>query len=172
MMVVIDLTAEATTTGLRNALMQQETSNHAHLLLHGLSAGDVIEVKAWKTAQPALSTQIQTASLFVEKAEASRTVFSGLSDDSLAGVNLNPDFEGAGDDPAELPWVSNRSDNGFTHSDGNSGIQLSSGTYLIYVNVPLQRVTSARLSPSLEILLSPSRGPSQRLSAPSLRGST
>jgi len=137
----------------RNSLMQQETSNHAHLLLHGLSAGDVIEVKAWKTAQPALSTQIQTASLFVEKAEASRTVFSGLSDDSLAGVNLNPDFEGAGDDPAELPWVSNRSDNGFTHSDGNSGIQLSSGTYLIYVNVPLQRVTSARLSPSLEILL-------------------
>ena len=137
----------------RNALMQQETSNHAHLLLPGLSAGDVIEVKAWKTAQPALSTQIQTASLFVEKAEASRTVFSGLSDDSLAGVNLNPDFEGAGDDPAELPWASNRSDNGFTHSDGNSGIQLSSGTYLIYVNVPLQRVTSARLSPSLEILL-------------------
>ena len=137
----------------RNAMMQQETSNHAHLLLPGLSAGDVIEVKAWKTAQPALSTQIQTASLFVEKAEDSRTVFSGLSDDSLAGVNLNPDFEGAGDDPAELPWVSNRSDNGFTHSDGNSGIQLSSGTYLVYVNVPLQRVTSLRLSPSLEILL-------------------
>jgi len=137
----------------RNAMMQQETSNHAHLLLTGLSAGDVIEVKAWKTAQPALSTQIQTASLFVEKAEDSRTVFSGLSDDSLAGVNLNPDFEGAGDDPAELPWVSNRSDNGFTHSDGNSGIQLSSGTYLVYVNVPLQRVTSSRLSPSLEILL-------------------
>ena len=137
----------------RNALMQQETSNHAHLLLKGLSAGDVIEVKAWKTAQPAIRTQIQTASLFVEKADDSRTVFSALSDESLAGVNLNPDFEGAGDDPVELPWASNRKDSGFTHSDGNSGVSLSSGTYLVYVNVPLQRVTGARLSPSLEILL-------------------
>jgi hypothetical protein len=137
----------------RNTNMQDETSCHAHLLLQGLSAGDVIEVKASKTAQPAIRTAIQTASLFVEKAEAGRTIFSAVSDDSLDGVNLNPDWEGAGEDPVELPWVSNRKDSGISHSDGGAGISLSSGTYLVYVNLPLQRTSGARLSPSLEILL-------------------
>ena len=43
-------------------------------------------------------------------------LFSGLSDDALVGVNLNPDFEGAGEDPVELVWASNRKDSGFSHS--------------------------------------------------------
>ena len=137
----------------RNTNIQDETSCHAHLLLQGLSAGDVIEVKAAKTAQPAQITAIQTASLFVEKAESGRAIFSAVSDDSLDGVNLNPDWEGAGEDPVELPWASNRKDSGFSHSDGGAGISLSSGTYLVYVNLPLQRTSGARLSPSLEILL-------------------
>ncbi|NBQ25598.1 MAG: hypothetical protein EBU26_15315, partial [Verrucomicrobia bacterium] len=71
----------------------------------------------------------------------------------MIGVNLNPDYEGAGEDPLELPWASNRKDGGFSHSNGNAGIQLSGGTYLVFVNVPLQRTSSSRLSPSLEILL-------------------
>ncbi len=50
-------------------------------------------------------------------------------------------------------WESNRKDGGFSHSNGNSGIQLGGGTYLVFVNVPLQRTSAARLSPSLEILL-------------------
>jgi len=137
----------------RNTNMQNETSCHAHLLLQGLSAGDVIEVRAAKTAFPAARTAIQTASLFVEKAEAGRTIFSAVSDDSLDGVNLNPNWEEAGEDPVQLPWASNRKDSGFSHSDGGSGISLSSGTYLVYVNVPLQRASADRLSPSLEILL-------------------
>ncbi len=137
----------------RNTQMHQETSNHAHVLLKGLVAGDVVEVKAYKTASEGTRTQIQTASLFIEQAGASRTIFSALSDDSLAGVNLNPDFEGAGEDPTELSWASNRKDSGFTHSDGNGDIRLSSGTYLVYVNVPLLRTSGSRLSPSLEILL-------------------
>ncbi|MEK9950435.1 MAG: hypothetical protein VW579_14825, partial [Verrucomicrobiales bacterium] len=119
----------------RNTNMQSETSCHAHLLLRGLSAGDVIELRAFKTAQPAILTQIQTATLYVEQVDAGRSVFSGLSDDSLIGVNLNPDFEGAGEDPLELPWESNRKDGGFSHSNGNSGIQLGGGTYLVFVNV-------------------------------------
>ena len=137
----------------RNTNMQSETSCHAHLLLRGLSAGDVIELKAFKTAQPAILTQIQTATLYVEQVDQNRSVFSGLSADSLIGVNLNPDYEGAGEDPLELPWASNRKDGGFSHSNGNAGIQLSGGTYLVFVNVPLQRTSSSRLSPSLEILL-------------------
>ena len=80
-------------------------------------------------------------------------MFSAVSDDALDGVNLNPDFEGAGEDPTELPWVSNRKDSGITHSNGSAGINLTSGTYLVYVNVPIERTSGARLSPSLEILL-------------------
>jgi len=137
----------------RNNNMQQETSNHAHLLLQGLSAGDVIEVRAFKTAQPALATQIQTASLFVEKADDSKSLFSGLSSAALEGVNLNPDFWDGGEDPVELIWDSNRKDSGFTHSDGSKDIRLGAGAYLVYINVPMVRSTSSRLSPTLEILL-------------------
>ena len=137
----------------RNTNMQSETSCHTHLLIPGLNAGDIIELKGIRTAQPAVRLQIQTASLYVEQVDGSRSAFSGLSDDALVGVNLNPDFEGAGEDPVELVWASNRKDSGFSHSNGNSEVQLSAGTYLVYVNVPLQRTSSSRLSPSLEILL-------------------
>ncbi|HCB99485.1 MAG TPA: hypothetical protein DEP78_14550 [Verrucomicrobiales bacterium] len=137
----------------RNTNMQSETSCHTHLLIPGLNAGDIIEMKAIRTAQPTTRLQIQTASLYVEQIDGSRSAFSGLSDDALVGVNLNPDFEGAGEDPVELVWASNRKDSGFSHSNGNSEVQLSAGTYLVYVNVPLQRTSSSRLSPSLEILL-------------------
>jgi hypothetical protein len=137
----------------RNSNMQNETSCHAHLLLPGLSAGDIIELRAYKTAQPAINVQIQTASLLVEKAEDSTKLFSAVTDDSLAGVNLNPDFEGAGEDPVQLVWQSNRKDSNFAHSEGSSSISLGKGLYVVYVNVPLQRRSSSRLSPSLEILL-------------------
>ncbi len=137
----------------RNTNMQSETSCHTHLLIPGLNAGDIIELKGIRTAQPAVRLQIQTESLYVEQVDGSRSAFSGLSDDALVGVNLNPDFEGAGEDPVELVWASNRKDSGFSHSNGNSEVQLSAGTYLVYVNVPLQRTSSSRLSPSLEILL-------------------
>ena len=136
----------------RNANMQQETSCHVHALLPGLSSGDIIEVRAYKTAQAALETAIQTASLYVELVPASRPVFAALSDGPGSGTNLNPNFDEDGDDPAELAWTSIRKDSGFTHSNGSSGIDLSSGTYLLTVNVPMQS-TVQRASVGMEILL-------------------
>ena len=135
----------------RNANMQRETSDHAHALLAGLSAGDVIEVRAYKTAQPAIRTRIQSASLYVERVDASRTVFAALSDGPAQGDNLNADFNEGTDDPAELAWTSTRKDSGITHSDGSANIRLSAGAYMLFVNVPMQS-TVQRPSAGLEIL--------------------
>ena len=136
----------------RNVNMQQETSDHAHALLTGLSAGDEIEVRAYKTAQAALATGIQSASLYVELVDDSRTAFAALSDDDTNAANLNPSFEEDGEDPTELSWNSTRKDSGFSHSDGSSNISLSAGTYLIFANVPMQSSVQ-RAAPGLELLL-------------------
>ncbi len=136
----------------RNINMQQETSDHAHALLAGLSAGDMIEVRAHKTAQAALATGIQSASLYVELVDNSRTVFAALSDGPISGANLNPNFNEDGDDPAELGWTSTRKDAGITHSDGSADIRLSAGTYVLFVNIPMQ-ATVQRASAGLEVLL-------------------
>jgi len=137
----------------RNANMQQEASLHAHTLLTGLNAGDVIEVRANKTAQAVITTAIQSASLYVEFVDASRSVFSALSDEGTNGSDLNPSFDEDGDDPTELSWDSTRKDSGFSHSNGSSGISLSAGTYVVFANVPMQAAVQ-RAAPGLELLLS------------------
>jgi hypothetical protein len=136
----------------RNTNMQQETSNHAHALISGLNAGDVIEVRVHKTAQAALATGIQSASVLVELVEPSRTVFAALSDDGTNAANLNPSFDEDGEDPTELSWNSTRKDSGITHSNGSANISLSAGTYILYANVPMQS-TVQRAAPGLEVLL-------------------
>lgn len=130
----------------RNANMHRETSDHAHALLAGLSAGDVIEVRAYKTAQPAIRTRIQSASLYVERVDASRTVFAALSDDDTNSANLNPDFNDPG--PTQLAWTSTRKDSGITHNNGSEEIRLSAGAYMLFVNVPMQSTVQR---PSAEI---------------------
>ncbi len=136
----------------RNTNMQQETSVHAHTLLTGLNAGDVIEVRAFKTAQAALATGIQSASVYAELVDPSRTVFAGLSDEDTNNANLNPSFEEDGEDPTELSWNSTRKDSGITHSNGSANISLSAGTYVLFANVPMQ-ASVARAAPGLEVLL-------------------
>ena len=142
----------------RNANMHRETSDHAHALLADLSAGDIIEVRAYRTSQPAIRTQIQSASLYVERVDESRTVFAALSDDDTNNANLNPDFDNPG--PTQLAWTSTRKDSGITHNNGSEEIRLSAGTYILFVNVPMQS-TVQRASAGLEILLGqdfPARG--------------
>lgn len=136
----------------RNANMQQESSDHVHALLKGLKANDVIELKVHKHSQAAQATGIQTASLYVEMVGSSRTVFAGLSSGPTTGTDLNPDFFNAFEPQAELAWTSTRKDAGFTHSDGASGISLSTGTYLVFANVPM-RSTIQRAAPGLEVVL-------------------
>ena len=149
----------------RNANMHRETSDHAHALLAGLSAGDVIEVRAYKTAQPAIRTQIQSASLYVERVDASRTVFAALSDGPDNGTNLNVEV-GTDGQGAQLAWTSTRKDSGITHNNGQPGIRLSAGTYMLFVNVPMQSPPGVqRPSAGLEILFEGENFPAARFTA-------
>lgn len=136
----------------RNANMHQESSNHVNALLTGLQENDVIEVKIQKHSQAAQATAMQSASVYVEFIESSRTVFAALASGPTNGTNLNADFFGAFDPPAELAWTSTRKDAGFDHADGSSGIGLSAGTYLVFVNVPMTSAI-ARASTGLEVVL-------------------
>ena len=134
------------------ANMHQESSDHVHALLKGLSANDVIELRIHKHSQAGLATVIQSASLYLEYIDDSREVFAGLSSGPTQGTNLNPDFLDAGEPQAELGWTSTRKDGGFTHSDGSSGISLGTGTYLVFVNIPMSSGVQ-RISAGLEVLL-------------------
>ena len=136
----------------RNANMQQESSNHVNALLTGLQANDVIEVKIQKHSQAAQATAMQSATVYVEYVDSSRTVFAGLASGPTDGTNLNADFFNAFDPPAELAWTSTRKDAGFDHADGSSGIGLGAGTYLVFANVPMTSAI-ARASTGLEVTL-------------------
>ncbi|HIG30235.1 MAG TPA: LamG domain-containing protein [Verrucomicrobiales bacterium] len=122
-------------TYLRNAGGATESSGHFAALLTGLSAGDELEVRTYRIAQPAGLTVLEMASLYVERIDDSATVFSGTATGTTGGPDLNrtedlPD--------RELAWTSTRKDAGFGHSDGSHEITLESGgNYLVYVDVPM-----------------------------------
>ena len=145
---------------MRNSNSHDESSDHIAQLVPGLNAGDVIELRLSKTTKVSDPTTINSASLYVELVDSSRTVFSALSAGPDDGDdNLNRDFDV--EDPALLTWASNRKDSGFTHTDGGEEITLSSGTYLITANIPLSG-TVARAAPGMLITLNGDQVPGGR----------
>ncbi len=145
---------------MRNANSHNESTDNIAQLVPGLAEGDVIELRVSKTTKSATPATINTASMYVERVDGSRTVFAALSegpDDGDDNINRNFDEE----DPAPLSWTSVRKDSGFTHSDGGHEISLSSGTYLITANVPMAS-TVARAAPGILLTLSGSEVPGGR----------
>ncbi len=122
----------------RNANIQNESSDHSYSLIPDLKAGDVIEVKVNKHGSVANISQISAAAtLYAELVDDSRSVFAGLTSGPADGdTSLLRDVEN-GEDPAPIAWDSIRKDSGYTHSDGGESISLSSGNYLVFVNLPL-----------------------------------
>ena len=136
---------------MRNANSHDESSDHIAQLVSGLAEGDVIELRLSKTTKTSDPTTINTASMYVELVDDSRTVFAALSDGPDDGDdNINRNFDE--EDPAPLSWASVRKDSGFTHSDGGEDISLSSGTYLITANVPVSS-SVARAAPGILLTL-------------------
>jgi hypothetical protein len=145
---------------MRNSNGHDESSDHIAQLVSGLNAGDVIELKLSKTTKVTDPTTINSASMYVELVDSSRSVFSALSDGPDDGDdNLNRDFDE--EDPALLSWASNRKDSGFTHTDGGEEITLSSGTYLVTANVPLSGAI-ARGAPGMLVTLNGDQVPGGR----------
>ncbi len=126
-----------------------ESSDHLAILLHGLSAGDDIEVRLTAAANAGTVTITNQATLYVEYVEPSRTIFAATAVATTGGTNLNR--------AAEFPliWTQSVADSGFSHS-GTENITLdSAGYYLVYVNLPTTMVTvsTARFSVEVQVEL-------------------
>ena len=122
---------------IRAASGQEESSAHLATLLAGLKADDVIEVMTHKATHNKVAVEMGTASLYVERVEDSRTVFSGTATEAVGGAMLNR-AEGEAE-PGELAlvWKANRTGAAFGHS-GETITLMDEGSYLVFVNVPLQ----------------------------------
>jgi hypothetical protein len=138
---------------LRNTGSHTEASAHLTAVLTGLQADDVIELRTYRVAQnnaSVMETIMETASIYVEKIEANRNVFTGVAAATVGGDNLNRD-EFSGDNG--LAWTAGRKDAGFTHSGDSSEIVLDeTGSYLVMVNVPLTGTVN-RTSVALKVLV-------------------
>ncbi|MEC9123100.1 MAG: hypothetical protein VX969_03065, partial [Verrucomicrobiota bacterium] len=131
---VLDVGA-ARSTYIRHDSGHGESSGHTAVLLRGISANDYIEIKTKRVHnQNHHDTFLGLSTLFVEKVESSRTIFSGTATRTVAGTNLN------GNAVSPLQWTAGAKDSGFTHSDSSNSQNVTldaAGKYMVYVNVPL-----------------------------------
>ncbi len=121
---------------------QNESSSHGNFLLTDLSAGDYIEVYA--QALTSYVTQPITitgqASMYVEHIPSSANVFAGTATSTVASSSFNTSTS------SPLVWTETRQDSTFSHSDSMNPEDITitaTGTYMVFVNVPLQSAGSA-----------------------------
>lgn len=113
-----------------------ESSLHLAVLLHGLSAGDRVEVTTVRAAAAGTVTISDQATLYVEHVAASRDVFAAESNAAMDTADLYVS-------PASvvpIEWAQHVVGPGYAHSDLSDPERIelgSSGTYLVSVNVPL-----------------------------------
>lgn len=127
-----------------------QSSSHVTQLLRGLSASDTVEVFVQETAgEDGTETVSVTniASLYLEYVSASRSLFTASATRTVASTNIN----GAS---SAFEWSEDRTTTDVTHSDGVNpqDITLTAGTYMLYVNIPINS-TSARASPRVLVRL-------------------
>lgn len=120
---------------IRAASNHTESSNHLHVLLTDLTAGDYIEVfnsQSTNRGWP-MGVSGQTC-LFARYIDDSLDVaFSATSTTTTGGTNFNPSSS------EEIEWTPDRNDAGFTHSGSTPEDVVidTNGPYLVMVNVPL-----------------------------------
>ena len=127
-----------------------ESSGHVAMLLSNLSATDEIEVFLQESAGHDGSEVVSitsVASLYLEKVEDTRTLFTATANRTVASTNIN-----GGASPFE--WTEDRKDSGFIHDDGVNpeNITLAAGTYLAFLNIPING-TATRASPRIRVRL-------------------
>ncbi len=135
---------------IRNNGSHTEASNNMTVLLENLTANQYIEVFVRGITNNRSAVYISDqASMYVEKIESSRVVFSGTATETTNSTDLS-------DTTAyELEWTESREDTGFTHSDASSPEDITldeAGDYLVSVNIPLYS-TTARVNITANILL-------------------
>jgi len=116
---------------------QEESSAHLASLLTGLKANDVLEVMTHKATHNKVAVEMETASLYVERVGNSRNVFSGTATEAVGGAMLNRAEDEVEPGELALVWNANRTGDTFGHS-GETITLKDKGSYLVFVNVPLQ----------------------------------
>ncbi len=155
-------------TYIRNANNHLESSAHNAALLQ-LSAGDVIEAKTLRLNAAGSISNIETASLYVELIDNSRSVFAGTATQTVGGPNLNQDDFST---TSALQWTSSRKDAAFSHSGNSATITLpETGDYLVFVNIPMTSA-GARTSVGVSVLLNGSKIPGGRAEQGYIRNAT
>jgi hypothetical protein len=125
----------ARSTYIRHDSGHGESSGHTAVLLRGLSVNDYIEIKTKRVHNTNdHDTFLSMSTLYAEKIESSRTIFSGTATRTVAGTDLN------GNSPSPLQWTEGAKDSGFTHSNSANSQNITldaAGKYLVYANVPV-----------------------------------
>lgn len=131
---------------------QNESSNNFQVLLTNLNENDYIEVIAQgittiDAADPVIISG--EASLYVEYIPNTAITFAATTTRTTNSTNFNQTTA------YPLEWTETRQDTGFVHSDSVNpqNITISNpGTYVVYVNLPLQTV-NLNTSPKGRVLL-------------------
>ncbi len=121
----------------RAASGHEESSAHLASLLTGLKVGDVLEVVTHKATHNKVAVEMETASLYVERVEDSRNVFSGTATGAVGGDMLNRAEDEVESGELALVWNANRTGTAFGHSGATITLK-DKGSYMVFVNVPLR----------------------------------
>lgn len=122
---------------IRNNSDHNESSNHLHILLEDLTAGQKIQV----FLEPIADTRDEIdqfisnqATLYAEYVSDSEQVFSASSTQGTNGTDLNSSSQ-------VMQWTERRKNAGYTHDNGSNPEDITieeTGNYLVFVNIPLQ----------------------------------
>ncbi len=127
-----------------------QSSSHVAMLLRNLSVDDEIEVLLSETAGQDGSEIVSinsVASLLLEYVTPTRELFTASTTRTVADTNINGAL-------SSFEWTQGRIDSGFVHDNGLNpqNIQLSAGTYLAFINIPVTSA-STRTSPRVQLRL-------------------
>ena len=133
-----------------------ESSDHLHVLLENLTAGDIIEVYVKGITNELGNDHPIIASgcfsLYLEYMDNSENIFSATAEQTTAPSspqNLNQDTS------YSLEWIHNRLNSSYQHDNSNNAHQITlkeSGMYMVLVNIPLYS-SSQRANIKGQILL-------------------
>jgi len=125
-----------------NTSTHRQSSIGATYLLENLNSNDYVEAIVRRHGAAGTIETMGTYGVYFEKIDPSRVIFRATASTGLTGGNINS--------PNTLAWTSTIKDSGFTHTNGEGGIQLDTvGTYVIHANIP---ATGAVTNASVKVI--------------------
>lgn len=120
---------------IRNGSNHTESSDHAHLMVPGVTANQILTIRVRQVANGGTVNITDQATVVVRKVDASAKVLNALASSTTGGANVNQATNSA------LEWTRAGSDrydaSVYDHTSGSEDIEfLEAGDYFVMVNVP------------------------------------